>query len=175
MGHIEAAEEHKLELRKTIAGIPDDRRFFNNRAIDVLEVGMAMLKGELEYRKANYNRAFDHLRQAVYLDDHLYYTEPWAWMHPPRHALGALLLEQGHVEEAEAVYRADLGFDDTLSRPSQHPDNVWSLHGYVECLEKLDKVELAQAMRTRRDLALARADSSVNSSCMCRQETYCCH
>ena len=39
---------------------------------------------------------------------------------PPRHALGALLLEQGHVEEAAAVYRADLGLDGTLVRPSQH-------------------------------------------------------
>ena len=50
-------------------------------------------------------------------------------MQPARHALGALLLEQGHVDEAEAVYRADLGFDGTLNRACQHPENVWSLHG----------------------------------------------
>ena len=30
-------------------------------------------------------------------------------MHPPRHALAALLSEQGHYEEAEQVYRDDLG------------------------------------------------------------------
>jgi hypothetical protein len=30
-------------------------------------------------------------------------------MQPTRHALGALLLEQGRLEQAEAVYRADLG------------------------------------------------------------------
>jgi hypothetical protein len=30
-------------------------------------------------------------------------------MHPPRHAFGALLPEQDRVEEAAAVYRADLG------------------------------------------------------------------
>ena len=62
------------------------------------------------------------------------YDEPWGWMQPARHALGALLLEQGRVDEAEAVYRADLGLDGTLPPACQHPDNVWSLHGYHECL-----------------------------------------
>ena len=38
------------------------------------------------------------------------------------------------AEEAEAVYRADLGLDPTLSRACQHPGNPWSLHGLHECL-----------------------------------------
>ena len=58
-----------------------------------------------------------------------------AKMHPPRHALGALLLEQGHYEEAEAVYRADLGLNNTVPRCAQHRNNVWALHGIVECLK----------------------------------------
>ena len=47
----------------------------------------------------------DHLetREAVRLDDTLPYDEPWGWMQPTRHALGALLLEQGRVVEAEAA------------------------------------------------------------------------
>ena len=57
-------------------------------------------------------------------------------MQPPRHALGALLLEQGHLAEAEAVYRSDLGYDGKLARAYQHPDNVWSLHGLHECLTR---------------------------------------
>ena len=76
-------------------------------------------------------------------DDGLPYDEPWGWMQPTRHALGALLLEQGHVEEAEAVYRADLGLDGTLPRPCQHPENVWSLHGYHECLHRLGRCDEA--------------------------------
>jgi hypothetical protein len=44
----------------------------------------------------------------VALDGALSYEEPWSWMQPPRHALRALLLEQGEVEEAAAVYTADL-------------------------------------------------------------------
>ena len=76
------------------------------------------------------------LREAVRRDDNLSYTEPWAWMHPPRHALAALLLEQGHVAEAEEVYRDDLGLSGRVQRCTQHPDNVWALHGLVECLER---------------------------------------
>ena len=66
-------------------------------------------------------------------------------MQPTRHALGALLLEQGRVDEAEAVYRADLGLDGTLRRPCQHPDNVWSLHGFHECLPRLGQDERGRA------------------------------
>ena len=96
---------------------------------------------------------------------------------PTRHALGALLLAQGQVDEAMAVYRADLGLDKTVYRPMQHPDNVWSLHGYVACLQKLVKHEEVAAMQTRLDIALARADVEINASCFCAvgQDGHCCH
>jgi len=45
-----------------------------------------------QVRKGNYEEAFTHLRQSVFLTDNLLYSEPWAWMQPTRHALGALLL-----------------------------------------------------------------------------------
>ena len=38
--------------------------------------------------------------------------EPEQWMHPIRHALGALLLEQGQYAEAEEVYRGALALED---------------------------------------------------------------
>jgi len=91
-------------------------------------------------------------------------------MQPTRHALGALLLEQGRVEEAEAAYRADLGLDRTLSRACQHPDNVWSLHGYHECLRRLGKTAEADIVKPRLDLALARAEVPIKASCYCRLE-----
>ena len=100
----------------------------NNVVVDLLGVAEAMLDGELEYRKGNYDAAFLHLRSSVALSDSLHYDEPWGWMQPTRHALGALLLEQGRIKEAEAVYRSDLGLDGKLSRACQHPDNLWSLH-----------------------------------------------
>jgi hypothetical protein len=89
-------------------------------------------------------------------------------MQPARHALGALLLEQGHADDAEAVYRADLGLDDSLSRASQHLENVWSLHGLHECLTRRDAPEAAM-VKQRLDLAQARADVPIKASCYCRQ------
>lgn len=168
LGQIGAAEAERRSFIQAYNRVPGDRFFFNNWAVDTLAVGAEMLNGELAYHKGNYSRAFEHLRRAVELDDNLAYTEPWVWMHPPRHALGALLLAQGHVAEAEAVYRADLGLDSALIRPCQHPDNVWALHGYVECLTRLGKCHEAAAMQLRLDLALARADITIASSCCCR-------
>ena len=133
-----------------------------------------MLAGELEYRRENYDVAFDRLRECVALYDGLKYTEPWAWMQPPRHALGALLMEQGHVEEASAVYRADLGIDNTLMRPAQHPDNIWALHGYVECLEKQGNEAEAAIFRKKLEISQQAADVEVTSSCFCRQTHSCC-
>ncbi len=79
--------------------------------------------GEIDYRRGEYDTAFAHLRAAVALEDALPYDEPWGWMQPVRHALGALLLEQGRVAEAEAVYREDLGLGGASPRAQIHPDN----------------------------------------------------
>jgi tetratricopeptide (TPR) repeat protein len=131
-------------------------------------VAAALLDGEIAYRRGDFDDAFAQLRRAVALDDALPYDEPWGWMQPTRHAYGALLLEQGHVEEAAAVYAADLGLDPTLSRPCQHPGNVWSLHGYHECLRRLGRDAEAVIVERQLALALARADAAINASCACR-------
>ena len=172
--NVQAAEEEQQRFQAAFARVPETRTIFNNKCVDILAIAAEMLNGEIEYRKGNYEQAFQHLRRAVELDDNLPYDEPWAWMQPARHALGALLLEQGRVEEAEAIYRADLGLDQTLSRSSQHPENVWSLHGYVECLHRQNKHGEAAAAQARLDLAIARADVEINASCYCRLEDSCC-
>ena len=112
--------------------------------------------------------AFAHLRRSVELDDALPYDEPWGWMQPTRHALGALLLEQGRVAEAEAIYRSDLGLDGRLSRACQHPDNLWSLHGLHECLARRGETVEAALIKQRLDLAQARSEVPVKASCFCR-------
>lgn len=169
LGNVAEAEAEKAQFMAAKIRVPDSRRVHNNTVIDLLAVAEEMLNGELEYRKGNYDTAFAHLRRSVELDDSLPYDEPWGWMQPARHALGALLLEQGHVEEAEAVYRSDLGLDGKLSRACQHPDNLWSLHGLYECLTRRgEKVESA-LIKQRLDLALARAEVPIKASCFCRQ------
>ena len=167
-GSVTDAESQRTGFYKAVAKVPETRYLFNNTCIDVLKIAGKMLEGEIEYRKNNIEIAFDYLRQAVWLDDNLKYDEPWGWMQPARHALGALLLEQGHVDDARQVYRDDLGLSDTLVCTSQHRDNLWSLHGYVECLERQGGLEEANQMRTRLNLAKARADVSVSASCACR-------
>jgi tetratricopeptide (TPR) repeat protein len=167
MGSVKAAEAEAQLFEEARAKVPPTRYLFNNTCLDILAVAAEMMRGEIEYRKGNFDAAFAHLRKSVELDDNLPYDEPWGWMQPTRHALGALLLEQGRVAEAAEVYRADLGFDATLSRPCQHPDNVWSLFGYHACLTKLGRMEEAAIIKRRLDLAKARATVPVESSCFC--------
>jgi tetratricopeptide (TPR) repeat protein len=166
--NVPAAEKEARLFGEALARIPESRCLFNNASLDILAVAAEMMKGEIEYRKLNFDKAFAHLRKSVELYDTMRYDEPWGFMQPTRHALGALLLEQNRVEEAEAVYRADLGLDGTLARACQHPDNVWSLHGFHECLMRLGRHEEATFIKQRLDLATARADVPVKSSCFCR-------
>jgi tetratricopeptide (TPR) repeat protein len=162
------ADEERRRFHETLGRIPQERRFFNNPAHRILAVGEKMLDGELEYHKGNHDRAYAELRESVNRDDNLEYIEPWAWMHPPRHALAALLLEQGHCEEAEEIYRDDLGLTGKIQRCAQHPDNVWSLHGLVECLQRRGEHDELGAIRAKLTRALALADVPITSSCMCR-------
>ncbi len=168
LGHIALAEATKTAFLEARRRVPKSRLVHNNTVQDLLGVAEAMLDGEIEYRRGNYEVAFAHLHRSVALDDALPYDEPWGWMQPTRHALGALLLEQGRVAEAEAIYRADLGLDGTLSRACQHPDNLWSLHGLHECLTRRGEKVEAALIKQRLDLALARSEVPVKASCFCR-------
>ncbi|OSC36596.1 tetratricopeptide repeat protein [Mycobacterium decipiens] len=172
-GRLALADAERAAFGQAYDRIPDSRYLFNNTVRDILAVAAAMLDGEIAYREGRFEEAFGHLRRAVELDDALPYDEPWGWMQPTRHAYGALLLEQGHVEDAAAVYAADLGLDPTLARPCQHPGNVWSLHGYHECLQRLGRSGEAAIIGQQLALAAARADVPIRASCACRL-TACC-
>ncbi|MEX5513269.1 hypothetical protein [Pseudophaeobacter sp. 1A09344] len=167
-GRVAEAEAEEALFLAAKDRVPETRLMHNNRVVDLLEIAREMLRGEIEYRKGNFDIAYGHLRRSVDLDDNLPYDEPWGWMQPTRHALGALLLEQGNVTEAEAVYRADLGLDDTLSRASIHPDNVWSLKGLHDCLAARGETVEIHHIRQKLDLAQARSDG-IMASCGCAQ------
>jgi tetratricopeptide (TPR) repeat protein len=169
-GQLPQAHAEREAFAAAYDAIPDSRYLFNNTARDILAVAREMLDGEIAYREGQFDDAFAHLRRAIELDDSLPYDEPWGWMQPTRHAYGALLLEQGRVEEAADVYAADLGLDPTLSRPCQHPANVWSLHGYHECLQRLGRTAEAGIIGQQLALAAARADVPIVASCACRLE-----
>ncbi len=170
-GQLAQARAERASFAEVYHRIPESRYLFNNTSRDILAIAAEMLDGEIDYRAGQFEDAFAHLRRAVELDDSLPYDEPWGWMQPTRHALGALLLEQGHVEQAAQMYAADLGLEPTLSRPCQHPGNVWSLHGYHECLTKLGRDAEALIIGRQLELARARADVPIRASCACRLET----
>lgn len=168
LGRHDEARVAMNDFTTAYAAVPDSRMLFNNKARDVLAVAEEMMKGEIEFKAGNRSAGLDHLRQAVKLDDGLEYEEPWSWPQPTRHALGALLMEAGEYDEAEAVYRSDLGLDGVLPRPSQHPRNVWALHGLHECLERRGETVERPHVKLLLDQALARADIRIRASCLCR-------
>ena len=173
-GQLPQAHAEREAFTAAVAAVPDSRWLFNNVCSDILAVAAAMLNGEIAYREGSFDEAFELLRHAIALSDGLSYDEPWGWMQPVRHAYGALLLEQGRVEEAAKVYEADLGLDATVSRPCQHPGNLWALHGYHECLQRLGRDGEANIIARQLELAKARADVPIEASCACRlsaQET----
>jgi len=165
---FEQAEKQRDAFHAHMRRIPLERRFLSNPTRDSLAIGAALLDGELAYHQGHHEEAYEHLRRAVELDDNLSYTEPWAWMHPPRHALAALLLDQGYVDEAEQVYRDDLGLSSKVQRCAQHPDNVWALHGLVECLKRRGETKELASHSLKLATALAKTDMAVSSSCLCR-------
>ncbi|MCL7466671.1 tetratricopeptide repeat protein [Phaeovulum sp. NW3] len=174
LGRSADAADSATRFAQARYAVQPERMLFNNPCTEVLSVAEAMMLGELHYKSGRIAAGLDHLRRAVALDDGLVYDEPWGWMQPTRHALGALLMDAGQLEEAEAVYRADLGLDATLPRPCQHPRNVWSLHGLHECLlQRGEAVEIVH-IRQQLDQALARAEVAITASCACRHARTCC-
>ena len=156
----DALNNKALELRYLFNNVMHDGESLNG----ILNVAEAVLNGELEYYKGNYQEAFKFLRLAVERDINLPYDEPWGWMMPARHVLGALLVEQGEVVEAEAVYREDL---------KQYKDNLWSLLGLSQALKKQGKMEEAELVQTSFQKACARADIKIQASCLCATKICC--
>ena len=80
-------------------------------------------------------------------------------MQPARHALGALLLEQGHAQRAEVVYRKDL---------EKRPNNAWALRGLIDSLKAQGKTEEAAKFNERFETATKRSDINIDRSCFCK-------
>ena len=161
-GRIEQAEAEQKQFEQASQAVSEESRLFQNTSRDILAVADAMMRGEIAYRKGEFDDAFMHLREAVRRDDALNYDEPWGWMQPARHALGALLLERGQFDEAEKVYRADL---------ERHPNNPWALHGLAESLAKQGEATEAANCRVQFQTASKRADVTIDRSCYCRLST----
>jgi tetratricopeptide (TPR) repeat protein len=159
-GNILLARDEAKHFNTWAGGVSSSQTILGiGSARDVLKVAREMLAGETEYKAGDVERGFRHLRAAVEAENALPYTEPSPWIVPTRHALAALLLEQGRVEEAESIYRYDLTW---------YPENGWSLHGLAECLEKRGEYAEAADVRERFKKAWADATVVIPGSCFCR-------
>src|SRR3984893_10811452 len=167
LSDVPAAEAEQALFREAAKRVPKSRYLHNVPCVQLLAIAEEMLEGEIAYRRGEHDAAFARLRAAIALEDDLPYDEPWGWMQPIRHALGALLLEQGRAVEAEALYREDLGLGGALPRAQIHPDNLWALRGLLDCLEQRGETAEATLIRERVDFAAARADLPVSVSCFC--------
>ncbi|WP_321822618.1 MULTISPECIES: tetratricopeptide repeat protein [unclassified Burkholderia] len=164
------AREAQAEFLKAVKLVPETQVLHVIPCHLILAVGVEMLAGEIEYNAGNIEKGLDHLRVAVKLEDALPYDEPWPWMMPCRHALGALLLEQGHLEEAIEAYEADLGMSDAVVRANRHPNNVWALLGLYSAYRRAGRLNDARKIKPQMDFALARADKSIHASCFCSKK-----
>jgi tetratricopeptide (TPR) repeat protein len=155
-GKPAAAKESLAELRRLAATVPPDRIVADNQPAAMhLRLAELVLAGEIEARLGHPAEAVRLLEEAVQVEDRLPYTEPPPWYQPVRHRLGALLLRERRLAEAEAVYREDL---------RRNPENGWALHGLAATLRRQGKGEEAAAVEARQERAWARADVALQTS-----------
>ena len=169
LGRIDEAEVQLQEFKMAQVAVPETHlNSLPSKEVDILQVASAMLKGELEYRKGNFDIVFSTLGDAIKLEDTLPYTDMPPWMQPVRHALGALLLEQNLLEDAEVIYQEDLSLSEQFPHRRARLNNVWGLHGLHETLVVCGKDSEAFLVRPQLISALAHADVNIKASCYCR-------
>ena len=135
--------------------------FSPNTTGAALAPAFEVLAGEIAAARGNVDLAISHLDRAIRLDDSLVYTEPSEFHYPPRHALGAILLEAGRAQEAETVYWEDL---------RRNRENGWALFGLLQALRAQNKVADAALTEARFKAAWARADVTLTASRFGRME-----
>lgn len=155
-GNLDAANEQLVVLRQ-IAESPDadQYRVGATPASAVIKLASLGLSGELMQATGDLDGAISAFREGVALEDLNNYTEPPDWGQPMRHYLGAALLQAGQAEEAEAVYRRDLRWNQ---------NNGWSLLGLSQALHAQGKLEEASRIRAAFDAAWRYADTPITRS-----------
>ena len=113
------------------------------------------MAGEIATKRKDWDIATMHLERAVRYEDALIYQEPADWHAPVRQALGAVLLEAGRADEAEAVFWEDL---------KKNPESGWSLFGLKQALEAQGKTADVALVERRFEKAWKDADVTLTSA-----------
>jgi tetratricopeptide (TPR) repeat protein len=130
----------------------------NNSARHILDIARHMMAGEIAFQAGDVDTAVVELRRAVELEDAIRYNEAPDWIQPVRHTLGGVLLAAGRIDEAEAVYRADL---------RKNPENGWSLFGLARCLDRKGAETEKRDVEKRFAKAWSHADVKLRQTCLC--------
>ncbi len=77
-------------------------------ASELLRLARRVVAGRIAQAEHNYERAVGEFRQAVKIQDSLFYMEPPFWYYPVSQSLGAALLQADRFTDAETVFRESL-------------------------------------------------------------------
>lgn len=155
---LDKARQESAKLT-ALANAPnaDEYRVGATPASAVLKLAAHALAGEIHQASGDFDQAIAAFKAAVAIEDENNYTEPPDWSQPARHYLGAALVAAGRAEEAEAVYRRDLRWNQ---------NNGWSLFGLMQALQMQGKTTAAQAMQQEFETAWQHADIQLTRSRM---------
>ena len=133
-GQLPEAEKELAELKTLLKdeSLKGQTTFSTNTGVAILRIAPEVIEGEIAAKRKDWDAATLHLDRAIRYEDALIYQEPPDWHAPVRQNLGAVLLEAGRPDEAEAVYWEDL---------KKNPENVWSLGGLLQALKAQNKDE----------------------------------
>jgi tetratricopeptide (TPR) repeat protein len=123
-----------------------------NSTAQLFAVSTQVLDARIAEAKGDRKAAIASWKKAVEAEDALNYDEPPAWYYPTRESLGAALLADGQLAEAEKVFRADL---------DKHPRNPRSLFGLWKTLEAQKKSADAGWARAQFETAWKDADTKL--------------
>ena len=147
----------QLDALQSIANAPnaDEYRVGATPASAVLKLAAYGLEGEVEQALGDFDGAIAAFEAGVAIEDLNNYTEPPDWAQPMRHYLGAALLAAGRAEQAEAVYRRDLRWNQ---------NNGWSLFGLQESLAAQGKNSEARDVGSQYQAAWQDSDVILEAS-----------
>jgi tetratricopeptide (TPR) repeat protein len=153
-GQIGIAEIERRTLEAARRETPADIDFsmFSNKAQAFLDLATNILDARIATAHADGERAIEYWKNAVQIEDKLYYGEPPEWFYPARESLGGALILNGQAAQAEAVFRADL---------EQYPRNPRSLFGLLKSLEAQKKISDAEWVRREFEAAWKNADVTL--------------
>ena len=150
--------EQELARLKTELNDPSlkgQTTFSTNPGANILRIAPEVVAGEIAAKRKDWDRALLHLERAVRFEDSLIYQEPADWHAPVRQTLGAVLLQAGRPDEAEAVFWEDL---------RKNPENGWSLFGVMQALQAQGKNDRLDPIRARFDKAWKNADIKLTEA-----------